>query len=55
MDLVERLRSGEDGLEYAAADEIERLRHALEVIAGRKPASDNLVGNIQIAQEALDQ
>jgi hypothetical protein len=25
-DIVERLRSGEDGLEYAAADEIERLR-----------------------------
>ena len=25
MDLVERLRSGEDGLEYAAADEIEEL------------------------------
>jgi hypothetical protein len=24
-DIVERLRSGEDGLEYAAADEIERL------------------------------
>jgi hypothetical protein len=28
-DIVERLRSGEDGLEYAAADEIERLRGAL--------------------------
>jgi hypothetical protein len=27
-DIVERLRSGEDGLEYAAADEIERLRDA---------------------------
>ena len=25
-DLVKRLRSGEDGLEYAAADEIERLQ-----------------------------
>jgi hypothetical protein len=25
-DLVERLRSGEDGLEYAAADELEALR-----------------------------
>ncbi len=24
-DIVERLRSGEDGLEYAAADEIEKL------------------------------
>lgn len=28
-DIVERLREGEDGLEYAAADEIERLRAAL--------------------------
>jgi hypothetical protein len=26
MDIVERLLSGEDGLEYAAVDEIERLR-----------------------------
>ena len=26
MDLIERLRSGEDGLEYAAADEIKRLQ-----------------------------
>jgi hypothetical protein len=41
-DIVERLRSGEDGLEYAAADEIERLRAernrlrgALEDIADR--------------------
>lgn len=25
-DIVERMRSGEDGLEYAAADEIERLQ-----------------------------
>jgi hypothetical protein len=30
-DIVERLRSGEDGLEYAAADEIERLRGALNL------------------------
>jgi hypothetical protein len=29
-DIVERLRSGEDGLEYAAADEIERLRAELD-------------------------
>jgi hypothetical protein len=28
-DIVERLRSGEDGLEYAAANEIERLRAGL--------------------------
>ena len=31
-DIVERLRSGEDGLEYAAADEIERLCEALREI-----------------------
>jgi hypothetical protein len=29
-DIVERLRSGEDGLEYAAADEIERLREVIQ-------------------------
>lgn len=29
-DLVQRLRSGEDGLEYAAADEIERLLALVE-------------------------
>ena len=28
-DIVRRLREGEDGLEYAAADEIERLRAGL--------------------------
>ncbi len=28
-DIVERLRSGEDGLEYAAADEIARLQAGL--------------------------
>lgn len=28
-DIVKRLREGEDGLEYAAADEIERLRAGL--------------------------
>ncbi len=31
MDLVERLRSGEDGLEYAAADEIERLLKTVDL------------------------
>ena len=33
-DIIERLRSGEDGLEYAAADEIERLRAECQRLAG---------------------
>jgi hypothetical protein len=32
-DLVKELRSGEDGLEYAAADRIEFLEYALRSIA----------------------
>ena len=32
-DIVERLRSGEDGLEYAAADEIERLQEKCNNLA----------------------
>jgi hypothetical protein len=32
-DIVERLRSGEDGLEYAAADEIARLRGVIQEAA----------------------
>jgi hypothetical protein len=36
-DIVERLRSGEDGLEYAAADEIERL---LEILSSLIDAVD---------------
>jgi hypothetical protein len=35
--IVERLRSGEDGLEYAAADEIERL---LEILSSLIDAVD---------------
>lgn len=31
-DLVERLRSGEDGLELAAADEIEKMEAALREV-----------------------
>jgi hypothetical protein len=34
--------------------EIERLRAALEIIAGRRPALDNLMGNVDIAVAALD-
>ena len=44
-DIVERLRSGEDGLEYAAADEIERLRAGLEkIVAMRPPIPEDLEG-----------
>ncbi len=35
-DLVKRLRSGEDGLEYAAADEIERLLALIEAVEQEK-------------------
>ncbi len=38
MDLVKRLRSGEDGLEYAAADEIERLLRVIAALADAKVA-----------------
>lgn len=36
-----------------AADEIERLRAALAIIAGEKPSPDNLLGNADIARIAL--
>ncbi len=39
MDLVERLRSGEDGLEYAAANEIELLLGALKSCVSWMPNS----------------
>jgi hypothetical protein len=40
MDIVERLRSGEDGLEYAAATEIEKLREAIKTAIERIDADD---------------
>lgn len=53
-DIVERLRSGEDGLEYAAADEIERLLDALTKIA---TSSNQLPGRmfVAFAREVLTQ
>jgi hypothetical protein len=61
-DLVARLRSGEDGLEYAAADELDalrvenaRLRDALDTI-GFAPSGwsgPNLDECILIARAAL--
>ena len=37
-----------------AAFEITRLRLALRIIAGREQCMDNLMGNVDIACEALD-
>jgi len=34
--------------------EIERLRAALEIIAGRRQCVDNTLGNVLIARDALD-
>ena len=34
--------------------EIERLTVALEIIAGRRQCLDNLMGNVDVACEALD-
>jgi len=61
-DLVERLRSGEDGLEYAAADELEalhaenaRLRDALEEINRRDTYPPDGYGVwAEIARAALE-
>ncbi len=36
------------------AAEIERLRAALEMICGRRPCPDNLLGNADIARLAID-
>ena len=43
----------EDELRKTAADR-ERLREALEMIAGRRQCTDNLMSNIAIAIAALD-
>lgn len=39
---------------YRMAREIERLRGALEIIAGRKQCVDNLLSNADVARIALD-
>jgi hypothetical protein len=44
-DLVERLRSGEDGLEYAAADELEALRSE---IARLREALEDLLDDSEV-------
>jgi len=41
--------------EYEAAqNEIERLREALKIIAGRQQCLDNLMSNVDVACAALD-
>lgn len=49
-----------DPLYLAAADalaaqavELERMRQALEIIAGKRPCIDNLMGNADLARQAL--
>jgi len=60
MGLAHELRRMADQYEttMAAADrmlvENERLRAALEMIAGRRQCLDNLLGNVEIARQALD-
>jgi hypothetical protein len=50
-DIVERLRSGEDGLEYAAADEIERLRHDLTTARFDKAIAQRIVNEARAEQD----
>jgi hypothetical protein len=50
MDIVERLRSGEDGLEYVAAAEIETLRAAIKTAIENIDADDAISAhNILVA------
>lgn len=59
-DEIERLRAEFELFREApsklevAQYEIERLRVALEIIAGRRQCLDNLMGNVDVACEALD-
>lgn len=41
-------------VQHEAADEIERLRGALEIIAGRRQPLDNLMSNVDVAVAALN-
>lgn len=58
-DEIERLRAllveaeKYNGWHQEAMLEVERLREALEIIAGRRQPLDNLMGNVDIAREAL--
>jgi hypothetical protein len=56
--LVEQLRTETDpewfrALMITAASRIEELESALEIIAGKRPCPDNLMGNADIARQAL--
>jgi hypothetical protein len=42
-------------LDKSKDKEIERLRAALEIIAGRRQCLDNLMGNMDVACAALDE
>ena len=57
MDIVERLLSGEDGLEYAAAEEIERLRAQVAALREALEEISQAVGDPSaywIARAALE-
>ena len=51
MDIVERLRSGEDGLEYAAAIEIEDLRAQLQKALKWRSAMDDAYTQLRAPME----
>jgi hypothetical protein len=56
--LVEQLRTEPDpewfrALMITAASRIEELERALEIIAGKRPCPDNLMGNADLARSAL--
>ena len=53
MDIIARLRSGEDGLEYAAADEIERLIDAMEA-AQECIDADDVIGAYNVLTKAIN-
>ena len=53
-DIVARLRSGEDGLEYAAADEIERLKNQLShIIEHNNPQIEQANSYFKLLEEEL--
>ena len=54
MDLVERLRSGENGLEYAAANEIERLRKIIiQAIADDATSLESMMQTKDVSGENI--
>lgn len=53
-DIVERLREGEDGLEYAAADEIERLRAERDMWRGENAKKQTACEQMGVRIVALE-